>query len=65
MLSDPPPPTTGKFAGRSRSDLKNFLILLGFLDLENFQLVGPPLDLEKIFGLEGPPLVSDLENFGS
>ena len=32
----PPPPPSEKFAGRSRSDLKNISILLGFLDLENF-----------------------------
>ena len=38
-----PPPHVRKFAGRSRSDLKKILILLGFFDLENFQLMGSPL----------------------
>ncbi len=55
----PFPPPIRKFAGRSRSDLKKISILLGFLDLENFWLMGPPLVLDfKNFGSWGTPTVS-------
>ncbi len=37
------PPPAGKFAGRCRSEVKKNSILLGVLDLENFQLWDPPL----------------------
>ena len=53
----PPPPPSEKFAGRSRSDLKKISILLGFLDLENFWLMGtPPPPLGNLLG--GPDLTS-------
>ncbi len=39
----PHPPLARKSAGRCRSEVKNFWILLGVLHLENFWLTGPPL----------------------
>ncbi len=42
FLASRTPPPVGKFAGRSRSDLKKISILLGFFNLENIQPVGPP-----------------------
>ncbi len=58
----PHPPThpIRKFAGRSRSDLKKILILLGFLDFENFWLMGPPPPIRKFAGRSRSDLKKNL-----